>query len=218
MAGIRPSMLLISGSLLVSQRLPGPSELREQGVFVVYYEYFKALSPEVERSLKVGEAELWQRIAKKFQAIGVRQMVFRPMTDLTPEQTKGLMEAGRDIEITGIGFLFFAGKEFENRSYKVFGATDARGVSVVFVGNLLPELPGLTFRVAEVASHELGHGQSFTSSIWTLILYPVRLCDLMCEGMPLPVRPLEFDKHDSRTRRAVEIINGGRQRGVGAAR
>jgi hypothetical protein len=83
---------------------------------------------------------------------------------------------------------------------------------VVFVGNLQegkPTAAELSFRIAEVASHELGHGMGFYSRGEIMSYIEFWNKDLMNEGqgMPSSASPRQFDMSIPQNRQAVDEIN-----------
>jgi hypothetical protein len=195
---------------MLSDSVSDPFVLRHQGTFVVVLGYSPDLPRDVAEFLRVSELEIAQRISRKFKKIGVKSFAVVQRRVLTDAQVRVLMEWVEPLSTSGIGFLSLAWK-----GDRAYGRTaiPGTGESRVFVGNLFPKVPGLIFRIAEVGSHELGHSQGFSAgpAIWTFLKYHLGLADLMCEGMPLPVRPLEFSTSDYRIRNAVRIINEGLQ-------
>jgi len=123
---------------------------------------------------------------------------------------------GRSTDTTGIGLLNFANKSFGGSSSTegMLGATSSENRSVVFMGQVGQGLKAddtstLNFRMGEVASHELGHGQGFESDL-SLVNFLKELVgrgNLMGEGQGLPKQPKAFDAAQDKTQRAIKEIN-----------
>ena len=96
----------------------------------------------------------------------------------------------------------------------MLGATSSDNRSVVFMGQVGQGLTAddtstLTFRLGEVASHELGHGQGFESdgSFVNFFKELVGRGNLMGEGQGLPKQSKAFDTTQDKTQRAIKEIN-----------
>jgi hypothetical protein len=141
---------------------------------------------------------------------------FRDGSGLTQKQINALLQMERSTDTTGIGLLNFANKSFAGNPApsEMLGATSSDSRSVVFMGNVAQGLKSddtadLTFRLGEVASHELGHGQGFESdsSFTNFFKELVGRGNLMGEGQGLPTRPKAFDATQDKTQRAIREIN-----------
>ena len=116
----------------------------------------------------------------------------------------------------GVGQLYFSNNNSKAHP-EAKGTRDDRNRSHVFLNTVEGDLDysnkedhdELDFRVGEVGSHELGHGQRFESDgpVINWIKSWFGLDNLMGEGAGMPTKPRQFDPKQDRIRKAIDEIN-----------
>jgi hypothetical protein len=155
-------------------------------------------------------------IAAKFNKAGVEKVVFRDGTKLTDAQVKEIQKNAPP----GVATLNFVNEKFAGNSIGGNGVTDAP-ISVVSLkgvaqgGLVAPRAKddaSMTFRLREVASHELGHAVGFEYNRY--INWPLTLgiadyfrSNLMDEHQGQPTKEKFFDTGSDRNKRVIEEIN-----------
>jgi RHS repeat-associated protein len=177
----------------------------------IYYWLSDKLTDEQKKYFQEHKKEIFDAIAKKLAEAGIKDVVFKDGNSLQHSQISSMIEKPP----SGVAFLNIA-----NTSYGGHNAGSGEygghvGIRVaVFVGRLQdghPDASKMAFRIAEAASHELGHRMGFYSSD----MYPVNDVrnffsnNLMNEGrwMPNPSNPGKWDMSNPQNRQAVEEVN-----------
>jgi hypothetical protein len=155
-------------------------------------------------------------ITAKFNKAGVEKVVFRDGTRLTDAQIKEIQKNAP----TGVASLNFVNEKFAGEIISGNGTTDAPIWAVSLKGVTEGGLTAsrakddatLTFRLGEVASHELGHAVGFEYNSY--INWPLTLgiadyfrSNLMDEHQGQPTRPKFFDTGSDRDKRIIQEIN-----------
>lgn len=183
---------------------------------VIYTFYSNDLTDEQRKYLQANMKQIQAEIKQKYKDAGVDKFEFRDGNSLSHKQIGKILDMGRSTDTTGIGLLNFANKSFSgsNSTEGMLGATSTDSRSVVFMGQVAhglnsDDISTLTFRMGEVASHELGHGQGFESdgSFLNFFKELVGRGNLMGEGQGLPKQPKVFDTTQDKTQRAIKEIN-----------
>jgi RHS repeat-associated protein len=182
----------------------------------IYYYYGKDLTDEQRKYLQANMKQIQAAITAKFNKAGVEKVVFRDGTGLTDAQIKEIQKNAP----TGVATLNFVNEKFAGESIRGNGTTDApiSAVSLkgVAEGGLIASRAKddatLTFRLGEVASHELGHAVGFEYNSY--INWPLTLgiadyfrSNLMDEHQGQPTRPKFFDTGSDRNKRIIQEIN-----------
>jgi hypothetical protein len=155
-------------------------------------------------------------ITEKFRKAGVGKVGFRDAKSLSQKQIDAIQkDAPAGIALLGLANQSFAGKDLHG----ALGNTDA-STPVVFRGNKVKSSHNTpasgddattTFRVGEVASHELGHAVGFESNWWinkvTGGLMDFVRSNIMDESQGIPTRPKSFDMSSEKNKRVVEEVN-----------
>jgi RHS repeat-associated protein len=184
----------------------------------VYYFYGKDLTADQRKYLQANMKQIQAAISEKFKKAGVRNVEFREGTKLTSKQIA-------DIESktpTGVVKLNFVSEAFRGTKFgsSTFGSTDDQASSAVALKNVFQGgfLTGpakddatRTFRLGEVASHELGHAVGFEAhpfiNLLTLGLAGYFGSDIMDEQTGTPTNARFFDTGSERNKRIIDEIN-----------
>jgi RHS repeat-associated protein len=183
-----------------------PSGLTE----TIYYFLNKNLTDEQKKFFEEHKDQILNSIADKLKQAGIKDVVFKDGSTLSNSQVASMLTSRPE----GVAFLNFVNKSYGGTTAGsgLYGGTGDNSRSVVFVGNLQegkPTAAELSFRIAEVASHELGHGMGFYSRGEIMSYIEFWNKDLMNEGqgMPSSASPRQFDMSIPQNRQAVDEIN-----------
>jgi RHS repeat-associated protein len=183
---------------------------------VIYMYEGKDLTDEQKRYLRENMKQIQAAIAAKFKKAGVEKVEFRDGKQLTDKQVAAI----RANSPAGVATLNFVNQSFAGTSLGgAKGATDAP-LSVVslknaFAGSLInpaaTDDATRTFRLGEVASHELGHALGFESNAYVNYLTAGTAdffrSNLMDEHQGVPTRAKYFDTGSDRNKRIIEEVN-----------
>ena len=168
-----------------------------------------SMTDEQKKYFQEHKTEILGAVADKLKAAGIKDVVFKEGSTLTKSQISSMLSS----EPKGVAFLNFTNKSYAGHSAdpSEYGATGGLR-SAVFVGNLQtgdPSAGELSFRVSEVASHELGHRMGFYSRSATMSFVEFWNRDLMNEGQGVPSSssPRQFDMSIPQNRQTVDEIN-----------
>jgi RHS repeat-associated protein len=182
----------------------------------IYIYYGKDLTDEQKKYLQANMKQIQAAIAEKFKKAGVDKVEFRDGTKLTDKQVAAI----RANNPAGVATLNFVNQSFAGHSLGgANGATDAP-LSVVslkntFEGSLInpaaTDDATKTFRLGEVASHELGHALGFESNGFinyvTAGAADFFRSNLMDENQGVPTRAKSFDTGSDKNRRIIQEVN-----------
>ncbi|HWB95468.1 MAG TPA: RHS repeat-associated core domain-containing protein [Bryobacteraceae bacterium] len=182
----------------------------------IYIYYGKDLTDEQKKYLQANMKQIQAAIAEKFKKAGVDKVEFRDATKLTDKQVAAI----RANNPAGVATLNFVNQSFAGHSLGgANGATDAP-LSVVslkntFEGSLInpaaTDDATKTFRLGEVASHELGHALGFESNGFinyvTAGAADFFRSNLMDENQGVPTRAKSFDTGSDKNRRIIQEVN-----------
>lgn len=183
---------------------------------VIYYYYGSDLTDEQRKYLQANMMQIQAAITAKFNKAGVEKVVFRAGTTLTDAQVREMQKN----KPTGVATLNFVNEKIGGQSVGGNGGTDAPfsvvSLKGVAEGGLFASRANvdatMTFRLGEVASHELGHAVGFESNAFinwpgTLGIADYFRSNLMDEHQGQPTREKFFDTGSDRNKRVVEEIN-----------
>jgi hypothetical protein len=173
----------------------------------IYYFLNNNLTDEQKKYFQEHKTDILNAVADKLKQAGIKDVVFKDGSTLSKSQVDSILTA----QPKGVAFLNFANKSYAgvNAPADMFGGTGGMR-SAVFVGNLQagnPSASDLSFRIAEVSDHELGHGMGFYSRGETMSFIEFWNKDLMNEGQGMPTTPRQFDMSIPQNRQAVDEIN-----------
>ncbi|MBI4905290.1 MAG: hypothetical protein HY820_16775 [Acidobacteria bacterium] len=183
---------------------------------VIYMYEGKDLTEEQRKYLRANIKQIQAAISDKFKKAGVNKVEFRDVRQLTDKQVAAI----RANSPAGVATLNFVNQSFAGTSLGgAKGATDAP-ISVVslknaFEGSLInpaaTDDATKTFRLGEVAGHELGHAVGFESNAFinyvTAGTAEFFRSNLMDEHQGVPTRPKYFDTGSDRNKRVIEEVN-----------
>ncbi|MCZ2075088.1 MAG: hypothetical protein LC130_08820 [Bryobacterales bacterium] len=131
----------------------------------VYYQFSGDLTEEQKKFLMANLQRIATQIQKKYEAAGIGQVTLKDASKLADDQKSHM------FWYKGVDLLTFANKSFVNSAGQTVTAPSSRmgqsagnennydPRSMVFLGNIRYSTEDeRAFRVAEAASHEIGHG------------------------------------------------------------
>jgi hypothetical protein len=177
----------------------------------IYYFLNSSLTDAQKKYFAAHKNEILSAIADKLKEAGIKDVVFKEGSSLSTSQVQSILQN----QPKGVALLNFTNTAYEgnNLGSSTYGAQFTPGNrAAVFVGNLQagnPSASELSFRIAEVSSHELGHDMGFYSRGATISFIEFWNKDLMNEGQGIPSSssPRNFDMSIPQNRQAVREIN-----------
>jgi RHS repeat-associated protein len=183
---------------------------------VVYKFYGGDLTDEQKRYLQANMKQIQAAVTDKFKKAGVEKVEFRDGSKLTAKQITEI----ESKTPTGVVKLNFVSESFRGTNIGGFGGTDAQATSAVALKNIFEGsfLNGMakddvtrSFRIGEVASHELGHAVGFESNAYVNFMTAGTAdyfrSNLMDEHQGVPTKAKFFDAGSGRNKRIIEEIN-----------
>jgi len=179
---------------------------------VIYTFEAKDLKPEQKQYLKENMAKIQQAICEKFEKAGVKNVIFKDASTLSKQQIDAIQKNAPK----GVALLGFANVRTTNKSFQtnILGITaSSNNTSLVLLGHLkygAHNVETMNLRIAEVASHELGHNVGFEAVKWPARLFGIPSefrSNVMDENQNMPSRIKFFDAESEVNRRIIDELN-----------